>query len=157
MMWRTAQSYKLYEKRLKEPEAQFKGNYPEWRLLDYWGSTHVSRILFGCFYVAFYIIFATHWWLFLLLPIHFLMGPIQGAIVNWCGHKYGYANFNNGDHSKNTTPFDFLMLGELFQNNHHKRPNSANFAAKWFEFDPVYPVMKFMHWIRLIKLREAYL
>ena len=37
------------------------------------------------------------------------------------------------------------MLGELFQNNHHKRPNSANFAAKWFEFDPVYPIMKFMH------------
>ena len=58
--------------------------------------------------------------------------------------------------NQNTTPFDFFMLGELFQNNHHKRPNSANFAARWFEFDPVYPVMKLMHWIRLIKLREAY-
>lgn len=157
MMWRTAQSYKLYEKRLKEPDAEFKGNYPEWRLLDYWGSTFFSRILFGCFYVAFYVVFATHWWMFLLLPIHLMMGPIHGAIVNWCGHKYGYANFDNGDKSKNTTPFDFFMLGELFQNNHHKRPNNANFAAKWFEFDPVYPVMKFMHWIRLIKLREAYL
>ena len=52
MMWRTAQSYKLYEKRLKEPEAQFKGNYPEWRLLDYWGSTMLSRILFGIGYVV---------------------------------------------------------------------------------------------------------
>ena len=70
---------------------------------------------------------------------------------------FGYANFDNGDKSKNSTPFDFFMLGELFQNNHHKRPNNANFAAKWFEFDPVYPVMKFRHWIRLIKLREAYL
>ena len=68
-----------------------------------------------------------------------MMGPIHGAIVNWCGHKYGYANFDNGDKSKNSTPFDFFMLGELFQNNHHKRPNNANFAAKWFEFDPVYP------------------
>ena len=87
MMWRTAQSYKL-ESRLKEPEAQFKGNYPEWRLLDYWGSTFLSRILFGIGYVVFYIVFATHWWMFLLLPIHFMMGPIQGAIVNWCIPPY---------------------------------------------------------------------
>jgi stearoyl-CoA desaturase (delta-9 desaturase) len=49
------------------------------------------------------------------------------------------------------------MLGELFQNNHHRRPNSANFAAKWFEFDPVYPIMKLLHWVRIIKLRKAYL
>ena len=28
------------------------------------------------------------------LPVHFLMGPIHGAIVNWCGHKYGYRNFD---------------------------------------------------------------
>ena len=60
------------------------------------------------------------------------MGPLHGAIVNWCGHKYGYANFDNQDKSKNTTPVDFLMLGELFQNNHHKFPNSPNFAKKWF-------------------------
>jgi stearoyl-CoA desaturase (delta-9 desaturase) len=20
------------------------------------------------------------------------MGPLHGAIVNWCGHKYGYSN-----------------------------------------------------------------
>lgn len=154
MMWRTAQSYKLYEKRLKEPDAQFGGSYPEWRALDYWGSTYASRILFGIGYVAFYVAFATQWWMYLLLPIHFVMGPLHGAIVNWCGHKYGYANFDNGDKSKNSIPLDFLMLGELFQNNHHKRPNSSNFAAKWYEIDPVYPVMKFMHWVRIIKLRK---
>lgn len=155
MMWRTAQSYKLYEKRLKEPDTQFAGYFPEWRLLDYWGSTYASRILFGLGYVAFYIAFATHWWVFLLLPVHFLMGPIHGAIVNWCGHKYGYSNFDNGDKSKNTFFIDLLMLGELFQNNHHKRPNSSNFAARWFEFDPVYPVMRVMHWVRIIKLRKV--
>jgi stearoyl-CoA desaturase (delta-9 desaturase) len=154
MMWHTAQSYKQHEKRIKEPEARFKGNYPEWRLLDYYGSTMISRILFGVIYVWFYITFAAYWWMFLLLPIHFLMGPIHGAIVNWCGHKYGYANFDNNDKSKNTTPFDFLMLGELFQNNHHRHPNSANFATRWFEFDPVYPVMKVLHWVRIIRLRK---
>jgi stearoyl-CoA desaturase (delta-9 desaturase) len=120
------------------------------------GSSILSRVLFGAAYTCFYIFFATHWWMFLLLPVHFMMGPIHGAIVNWCGHKYGYRNFDNKDKSKNTTPFDFLMLGELFQNNHHKHPNSANFGKKWFEIDPVYPVMKLMHWMRVITLRKAY-
>lgn len=156
MMWHTVLSFREHEKNLREPEARFKGNYPEWRLLDYYGSTMVSRVIFGLLYVAFYVVFATQWWMYLLLPIHFMMGPIHGAIVNWCGHKYGYANFDNNDKSKNTTPFDFLMLGELFQNNHHKHPNSANFAKRWFEFDPVYPVMKLMHWARIIRLRKAY-
>jgi len=154
MMWHTVLSFREHEKQLKEPEARFKGNYPEWRLLDYYGSTLLSRIIFGLLYVAFYVAFATQWWMYLLLPIHFMMGPIHGAIVNWCGHKYGYSNFDNNDKSKNTTPFDFLMLGELFQNNHHKHPNSANFAKRWFEFDPVYPVMKVMHWARIIRLRK---
>ena len=82
------------------------------------------------------------------------MGPIQGAVVNWCGHKYGYSNYDNEDHSKNSLPLDFLMLGELFQNNHHKHPNSPNFAKKWFEFDPSYPVIRFLNAVGIIKLRK---
>lgn len=154
MMYRTAISFREHERRVKEPEARFKGNYPEWRLVDYYGSLNSTRIIFGLLYTWFYVAFATQWWLFLLLPIQFIMGPLHGAVVNWCGHKYGYSNFDNGDKSKNTTPFDFLMLGELFQNNHHKYPNSPNFGKRWFEVDPVYPVMKALHWMRIIKLRK---
>jgi len=58
------------------------------------------------------------------------MGPVHGAIVNWCGHKYGYKNFDNGDASRNSLPFDFLTGGELFQNNHHKFAMSPNFAVR---------------------------
>ncbi|MCJ8208458.1 acyl-CoA desaturase [Mucilaginibacter sp. RS28] len=154
MMWRTVISFREHERKLKEPEARFKGNYPEWRLLDYYGSTWYARLGWGLLYVAFYMQFATAWWMYLLLPIHFMMGPIHGAIVNWCGHKYGYSNFDNNDKSRNTTPFDFFMLGELFQNNHHRHPNKPNFATRWFEFDPVYPVMKVLHWTRIIRLRK---
>lgn len=136
------------------PEKRFTGNYPEWKFMDFLGNTALSRIGFGVLYTLFYVFFATQWWMFLLLPIHFLMGPIHGAIVNWCGHKYGYSNFDNKDKSKNTTPIDFLMLGELFQNNHHKYPNSPNFAKRWFEFDPVYPFMRLLHWVGIIKLRK---
>lgn len=68
---------------------------------------------------------------------------------------YGYSNFNNHDHSKNTTPIDVLMLGELFQNNHHMYPNSANFAQRWFEIDPVYYIIKGLHGLRVLKLRKV--
>ena len=113
------------------------------------------RIVFGVAYTLFYIYFAPNAWWFLLLPIHYLMGPVQGAIVNWCGHKYGYANYKNGDHSKNSEPFGILLMGELFQNNHHKYKESANFAQKWFEFDPTFQVMRLMHAMRIIRFKKA--
>jgi hypothetical protein len=81
-----------------------------------------------------------------------MMGPIQGAIVNWCGHKYGYSNFDNGDHSKNSSPWGILLMGELFQNNHHYAKTDANFAKKWFEFDLTYIIMRGMHAIKIIEL-----
>ena len=61
---------------------------------------------------------------------------IHGAVVNWCGHKYGYRNFNSDDDSRNTLMVDVLAMGELFQNNHHARSRNANFAQRWFELLP---------------------
>ena len=158
MMRSTILTFRDHLKRTKQVDTRLAGYYPEWPFIDYIGSSIVSRLLFGAAYTWFYIVFVPsgQWWIFLLLPIQWLMGPLHGAIVNWCGHKYGYSNYDNNDKSKNTSPFDFLMLGELFQNNHHKHPNSANFAKRWFEIDPVYPLMKLMHWMRIIKLRKAY-
>ena len=105
-------------------------------------------------YTLFYIFYAPHWVFYLLLPVHYLMGPIHGAIVNWCGHKYGYRNFETTqtDKSKNTLIIDFLTAGELFQNNHHKYTMSPNFAVRWFEFDPTYPVIKLLAWLKIIDL-----
>ncbi|TZF83109.1 acyl-CoA desaturase [Pedobacter sp. BS3] len=151
----TVLTFRDHMQRSLNPAIKLAGNYPQWRLIDRIGSSIPSRIIFGAAYTCFYIAFAGYWWMFLLLPIHFLMGPLHGAIVNWCGHKYGYSNFNNDDHSKNTSPLGFLMLGELFQNNHHRHPNSANFAHRWFEFDPVYPVLKLLHCTGVIRLKKA--
>ena len=80
------------------------------------------------------------------------MGPIHGAIVNWCGHKYGYATFSNGDRSKNTLNLDFITMGELFQNNHHRYPTRPNFAVRWFEIDPGYQVIRILSWLRIVDL-----
>jgi stearoyl-CoA desaturase (delta-9 desaturase) len=155
MMWNTRGMYVGFERGTMQPEREFAGNYPIWDKMDKFATSYFSRLAFGAGYIAFYVAFATQWWMFLLLPIHFIMGPLHGAIVNWCGHKYGYSSFDNNDKSRNTTPFGFMMLGELFQNNHHKFPNSANFAQKWYEIDPVYPILKTLHFFRIIKLRKA--
>jgi stearoyl-CoA desaturase (delta-9 desaturase) len=50
---------------------------------------------------------------------------------------------------------DVVMMGELFQNNHHKRPNSANFGAKWFEFDPTFPLIGLLHKLHVVRLRPT--
>lgn len=155
MTMQTKNIYLDYLRYKKEPEPAFRGNYPTWPALDRISDHWVTRIIFGVGYFAFYVAFATHWWLFLLLPVHFFMGPIHGAAVNWCGHKYGYSNFDNQDHSKNTLPLDFLMMGELFQNNHHKSPNDANFAKKWFELDPTWHLIRLLNRTGVIRLRKT--
>jgi stearoyl-CoA desaturase (delta-9 desaturase) len=154
MTMHTKEIYSNYANHKVEPEKAFRGSYPEWKALDKIGDMWIVRILFGVLYVLFYIKFATAWWMFLLLPIHFFMGPIHGAIVNWCGHKYGYSNYDNADQSKNTLPIDIFLMGELMQNNHHKKPNSINFAQKKFEIDPSYQIIKVLTFFRIIKLRK---
>ena len=97
----------------------------------------------------------THWWLFLLAPVHWLLGPIHGAIVNWVGHKLGYRNYDSDDNSKNTLVFDVLTMGELFQNNHHKWGQSPNFAVRWFEIDPAYQADRVFGWLGIIDLSRS--
>mgnify|MGYP001083170570 CR=1 FL=1 len=156
MMWKTREVYNEYLTRQKEPEQRFAKDLPQWSLIDRIGDSWMSRLGWGIVYALFYILVvpADMWYLYLLLPIHFLMGPIHGAIVNWAGHMYGYRNFRSADKSRNTLALDFLMGGELFQNNHHRFPDRSNFATRWFELDPSWPVIKLLCWLRIIKMNK---
>lgn len=129
-----------------------KHYYPVWPLLDKFASTRVHTLLWIGIYFYLYSFLVTSTWQYSFLLIHFLMGPIQGATVNWFGHKWGYRNFSLPDKSRNTLPIDFLLMGELYQNNHHQFPMELNFAKKWFEWDPTYPIiwtMKKLHLVRI--------
>ena len=153
MMKSTILIYRSFLLNQGVPDKEFTTDYlPVWGKLDKFGHHILTRLAFIVLYTSIYLAFAPNYWWFLLLPFHFLMGPIQGAIVNWCGHKYGYRNFNSTDQSKNTGPWGFFLLGELFQNNHHHAKHDANFAKKWFEFDLTYQVMRMLNFVGIIQL-----
>ena len=156
MMMHTRNIYNAFLVGKNVPEAEFTKDYlPVWSKMDKIGDSLLTRILWIAGYVSFYVAFAPAWYWYLLLPIHALMGPVQGAIVNWVGHKYGYSNFDNGDQSKNSERWGIFLLGELFQNNHHRYCTSANFAQRWFEIDPCYVIIRALALVRIVKLNDA--
>ncbi len=155
MMWRTKVVYDQIFKGKVEIDEKFKKNVPEWHAFDSFASHTATRAAWVFIYVLLYLAFATHWWMFLLVPIHAVMGPFHGVIINWFAHKYGYTNFEVSDTSKNLMPLDILMLGEGFHNNHHKHASRPNFGVKWFEFDPIYPFILLFDRLRIIRLNRA--
>ena len=154
MMWHTKKVYAdIFDKRVV-PEERFTKNLPDWSSMDKWGESLLNRSMFVGLYIGFYILFAPYWWLFALIPIHILMGPVHGVIINWFAHKYGKVSYNMTNTSKNFIPIDVLMLGENYHNNHHKFPSSANFGIKWYEIDPIYYILRVLNFLSIIKIRN---
>lgn len=150
MMFKTFDQYKTL---VKNPGVLRHGHYyPTWESLDKFASTKMHTLMWIVIYFFLYQFIATSIWQYSFLLVHFFMGPIQGALVNWFGHKWGYRNFSLPDKSRNTMPVDIFLMGEFYQNNHHQYPMSLNFAKKWFEWDPTYPIIWTLAKLRLLKL-----
>lgn len=132
-------------------EEKFTKNVPSWNWFDKWANSSISRLLWIGIYVWIYIIFAPSYWWFLLIPIHAVMGPLHGVIINWFAHKYGHVNFETDNTSKNLFKLDMLMMGEGYHNNHHKYPSRINFAARKGEFDLCYPVILLLMKMKVVK------
>jgi len=152
MMWKTKNVYSdvFYEK--TQLDSQYTKNVPDWRAMDDFADGWFNRIFWMVIYTAFYFFFAEHWYQWLLLPIQFVMGPFHGAIINWFAHKYGYRNHELEDTSRNLWFPDLIMWGEGFHNNHHKFPARSNFGTRWYEFDPMYPLIRIFDSVGLIHL-----
>lgn len=151
MMWRTKTIYQDINQQKVKVDPKFTKNVPQWSGFDKFASSKGSRLLWVALYVFFFLQFATSWWMWLFLPIIMFMAPIHGVIINWYAHVYGYVNFKVNNTSKNLLPFDFLMMGEAYHNNHHKNGSRANFGVKWHEFDPTFFIMRGLNKLKIIK------
>ncbi len=152
MMLSTRNIYSgIYRGRI-QPEKQFLKNIPQWDALDKIGESIYSRGLWTVFYILFFVLFAQSAWLYLLLPVVILMGPVHGVIINWFAHKYGTVNFKLNNTSRNLLPVDFLMLGESYHNDHHHAPSNPNFGSRWYEIDPVYLIILVFNKLKILRL-----
>jgi stearoyl-CoA desaturase (delta-9 desaturase) len=143
---------KISRNHKKEMDASILHRAPTWDLIDDFAFSNWSYVVWVCLYfsVYYYLNIPLIYYPFLL--IHFFMGPIHGGIVNYCGHKFGYRNYELKDKSTNALPVDFALMGELYQNNHHRFGNDINFAKKWFEIDPTYQIAKILDRLHIIKI-----
>lgn len=154
MMWRVRQINDRIYNGTQEIETRFLKNLPDWPLLDKIAHSWLSRLGWIAAYVLFYAAFAPSGWWFLLLPIHILMVPVQGVIINWFAHKYGSVNFKVKNTSTNLFKVDLLMMGEAYHNNHHKNPSSTNFGFRWYELDPTYIIMRILNRLKIIRMHK---
>jgi stearoyl-CoA desaturase (delta-9 desaturase) len=106
------------------------------------------------FYILFYVQFAPSAWYYLLIPVHIVMLPLHGAIINWFAHKYGSRNFKMKNTSTNLFKVDVLMMGEGYHNNHHKSPSASNFGFRWYEFDITYQFIRLFSWLKIIRINK---
>ena len=153
MMWKTKTIYQNINDQNIAVDAKFTKNVPQWKSFDAFASSRFSRLLWISFYILFFAYFTTALWQWALLPVALLMAPIHGVIINWFAHIYGYVNYKMSNTSKNLFPFDFLMMGEGYHNNHHKHASSANFGVKWHEIDVTYVIMRLLHVLGCIQLK----
>jgi fatty-acid desaturase len=64
--------------------------------------------------------------------------PAEGWLINSLGHAVGGRNFDTPDNSRNNHFAAWLVMGEGYQNNHHRFPGSAKFSFRSPEIDPGY-------------------
>ncbi len=93
-----------------------------------------------------------------------LLGPLWGglgylvqagvyifsnAVINGANHALGSRNFDNT--ATNLRFVAWITAGEGLHNNHHAYPTSARFSIRKGEFDPSWPVLRFLTWMHLAR------
>ena len=94
------------------------------------------------------------WWVGIALLAGLMSHIVQGAIINYFGHAHGGRNFDIADNSRNNHPAAWLVLGEGFQNNHHRYPSSARFSYRWREIDLGFVVCRILEMARVLRVVE---
>jgi stearoyl-CoA desaturase (Delta-9 desaturase) len=154
MMWRTKNIYSGILNGSSKIDEKFTKNVPSWNWFDKFASSWPSRVGWVVVYTLIYVAFAPSAWWYILIPVHAVMGPLHGVIINWYAHKYGDVSYETDNTSKNLFKLDWLMFGEGYHNNHHTFPARANFATNKGELDICYPIIKMLAKLRIIKMSK---
>ena len=72
-----------------------------------------------------------------------------GWTVNSLSHLFGYRNYETQDDSRNNWLVAFLTSGEGWHNNHHQDPASASNSHRWWEFDPMWMIIRTLEMLGL--------
>ena len=87
-------------------------------------------------------------WGLLAALIHTVMYVfVLSPSINGLCHYAGYRNFRNT--ATNIRTLALLTGGEGLHNNHHGAPRSPKFSLRSSEFDPAWPVIKLLTWLKL--------
>ncbi|WP_322970184.1 acyl-CoA desaturase [Faecalibacter sp. LW9] len=156
MMWNTRRFYNEVDRGIKDIDPKYIKGVPSWRAWDKFAEHNITRIAWiGVYILLYWLVGAPLWAYFVFIPMHSLMSPLHGAIINWFSHKYGYRNYEVKDTSTNLMPVDWLMWGECLHNNHHKFGGRPNFAVKKFEFDPMFVCIRIMEKLNIIQYKKG--
>jgi stearoyl-CoA desaturase (delta-9 desaturase) len=136
-------------------DEKLKKELPEWDSFEKISHNWIARIAWGLLYTSCYIAFATSWWMFIFLPVTITLCTVQGTIINWWAHKFGYVNYPMKNTSKNILPFDLLFIGDAYHNNHHRFPGRIKNSHRWFEIDPIYRITCLLHKLNVVQWKSA--
>ena len=156
MMLKTDKLFRAIRLGEVEVEERFCKDIPNWQACEKFAYSWVAKFSWVGVYILIYYTFVPEsaLWMWALLPLHCIMTPLQGVIINWWAHIIGYTNYKLPDTSKNLMPFDIFMMGEGYHNNHHGNPNNIRFAEKWYEIDPAYPIIRILDFMSIIKIKN---
>ncbi|MDB4347096.1 acyl-CoA desaturase [Bacteroidia bacterium] len=156
MMLRTDKIFKGIRHGTFQLEERFCKNLPHWEFMEKYAYNWPTRVLWAIIYITIYYFAVPQnsLWMWALLPLHFLMTPLQGAIINWFAHRVGYRTHAVSDTSTNLMPLDIFTMGEGYHNNHHAHSGNANFSNKWYEFDFSYRIITLFNWLGIIQLNK---
>jgi stearoyl-CoA desaturase (delta-9 desaturase) len=70
--------------------------------------------------------------------------------VNSLTHMFGYRNYDTNEESRNNWLVAILASGEGWHNNHHADPASATNQRRWWEFDPIYGMIRLLELCGLV-------
>ncbi len=72
-------------------------------------------------------------------------------LVNSAAHMFGYRTYKTNDFSRNNWWVAILSWGEGWHNNHHAFQFSARIGLKWFEFDPIWWMIRGLRLVGLVR------